>query len=719
MSMEVKTPSEVASELFITKRFDELIPFLSTFLKANEAWAQVLMGYCYQDGNGVEADRFVARHYFELAANQNDPQGQLLFGHYLLFEGDVELGRSVLRDAFDAGLHSAAGYIAQSYFNQCDAPGSFSFQRGIEWLTKAAESGDAAAMHQLGWIIGERRDDNSLAEALRWFEQASDLGCENSAFNAGLAYADGRGGHIDYAKARHYYSIAAEAGLTNAIHNLGVLYCDGKGGGVDKEAAFNCFNTAAAQGSFLSSQSLSKMFAAGDVKNIAPNRSLELAWIMIAEQQATDLGHIESSILATKRQLLLELSDDERYSAIAILGVIGETNPRWVSTILADQYESGGILEPDPEKSNFWRKRAEVDSAAPNRQAASLRTHTDLLSLPKTTQAFVDWLPRLGFSEQQIHGLFVLVGLYAGAPISQEEMEKLMAALDVVIPIDRTVIIDHLVREFFEEYLRPIEEFCYRSGFEFSFKPIKMGDDMDPMYLFNPRDHGLLENSITSVNTLLDASRLFSSLLTALGESTCRQERSLKEAYVAGIYQIQGMAQIDHSVAQQLRHTIQASLPLVIGQVFSAITQNTLDYTMDCERVQVALLSLVGGMKEEYARHIWSFQSALFYHEQQRIKGIDDLDPESWHRWVVDCARAFGGAYPSQIAPFSKSGLTLIATPEWGTSISRFEICDQFISDNWAYSSTGIRSGLELLEYKALVVHAVYASLAMDGEIVH
>lgn len=719
MSMELKTPSEVASELFITKRFDELIPFLSTFLKANEAWAQVLMGYCYQGGNGVEADRFVARHYFELAANQNDPQGQLLFGHYLLSEGNVELGRSVLREAFDAGLNAAAGYIAQSYFNQSDEPGSLSFQRGMEWLTKAAESGDAAAMHQLGWIIGERGDDNSLAEALRWFEKASDLGYESSALNAGLAYANGRGTRIDYAKARHYYSIAAEAGLTNAIHNLGVLYCEGKGGGVDKEAAFNCFNAAAAQGSFLSSQSLSKMFAAGEVKNIAPNRSLELAWLMIAEQQAMDSGHIESSILSSKMQLLLELSDDERYSAIAILEVIGETNPRWVSTILADQYESGDIVEPDREKSNFWLKRVEVDSVAPNTQASSLETHTDLASLPKKTQAFVDWLPRLGFSAQQIHGLFVLVGLYAGAPGSQGEMEKLMEALDVVIPSDRTAIIDHLVSEYFEGYRFPIEEFFYRSGYESSFKPIKIAEDMDPVYLFNPRDHGLLENSVTSVNALLDASRLFSSLLTALGESTCRQERSLKEAYAAGIYQMQGMAQIDYSVAQQLLHIIRASQPLVIGQVFSAITQNTLDYTMNCESVQVALLGLMGGINEEYARHMWGFQSALFFHEQHRIEGIDDLDPESWHRWVVDCARAFGGAYPSQLAPFSESGVSLRGIPEWRNSISSLENCDQFIAENWAYSCTDIRSGLELLEYKALVVHSVYASLTSDREIVH
>ena len=717
--MDTQDPRYSAYKLFIDGEYDQLLDIIDPYLKKKESWAQAIMGKCYRGGHGVDLDLSIARHYFELAANQNDPQGQLLFGHHLLFEGNVELGRSYLNDAFDAGLPSAAGYIAQSFFNESDDPDSSSYQSGVDWLVKAAEAGDAAAMHQLGWIIAEKGDAESLTEALSWYEKASDLGYENSALNAGLAYANGRGTDIDYEKARHYYAIAADAGLTNALHNLGVLYCDGKGGDVDKDSAFNCFNAAAAQGSFLSSQSLSKMFAAGEVKNIAPNRSLELAWLMIAEQQAKDLGHIEPSILASRKQLLQELSDDEKYGAISILGVIGETNPRWVSTILADQYESGDIVEPDPEKSDFWREQVEANSADSNGQEDSLTTDTDLASLPKQTQAFVDWLPQLGFSEQQIHGLFVLVGLYAGSPISQEEMDQLMEALDVVIPNDRNAIINHLVSDYFEEYQLPIEEFCYRSGFEFSFRPIKVFEDMEPVHLLNLRDHGLLENSVTGIDKLLDASRLFSSFLTALGESTYRQERSLKEAYLAGIYQMQHMAQIDHSAVQQLRHIIRTTRPLVIGQVFSAFTQNSLDYTMNCERVQVALLSLMAGMNEEYARHLWAFQSALFFHEQQRITGVDELDPEGWHRWVVDRARAFGDAYPTQLAPFSRSGVTLNRTPEWRNSIGIFEMCDQFISEGWAYSFTDIRSDLELLEYKALVVHAVYASLTISRESVH
>ena len=714
--MENKTPNEIAHQLFIDEKFDELNAYLVPYLKANDAWSQVLMGYCYQLGNGVDIDKSVARHYFELAASQGDQQGQLLLGRMLLIDGDLSLGREYLIKAFDQGSKIAAHYISQSYFSESSDPATKTYAEGVAWLKHAAEGGVADAMHQLAWLLGEKDDSNSLAEALSWYRKAAEQGYEKSALNAGLAYAYGRGTEINYAKAREYYSIAAEAGLTNAIHNLGVLYCEGKGGDVDKEAAFNCFNAAAAQGSFLSSQSLSKMFAAGEIRDIEPNPSLELAWLMIADQQAKELGHTESSIIARKKQLIDELSGDEKQGAITTLEVLGETQPRWVSDILAEQYESGDIVGRDQEKSAFWRNQIEVNSLIPEDQAAALTTDTDLSSLPKLTQQLVDRLPHLGFSEQQIHGLFVMVGLYVGTPRTAEEYKDIHSAIQKALPHEQNVVINHLVDDFFEEYQLPLEEFCFRSGYDFEFRPIELIKGVDPAHLLEPRDHCLLDTEVRGIQKLIDASRLFQSFLTALGDSTYRQKRSIKEAFLAGIYQMQHMAQIDLSAVQQLGQVIATSSPLIIGHVFRAITHGSIDYTLGCEDEQIPLYTLMGGMGEDYAQQLWAFQSHLLFHGENRIEGVAGLDPERWHYWVLDRAKAFSDAYPDQLVSFSKSSATLFGVPEWGETVNSFKECDDFIQTAWGFSAETLHNDMELLEYKALMIHAVYASLTISRE---
>ena len=714
--MSTKTPHEIAFNFYSEGNYKELINFITPYVKTKDSWAEALLGQCYKTGAGVEEDLAVARHFFELSAKQNDPQGMLLFGHHLLFEGYVEEGRRYLEAAYNAGLLEAADYLARSFLHNTEDQSSIAFELGLKWLQISVEAGNLDATHQLGVITGERGDVESLAQALVLYEKAANQGYISSAHNAGLAYANGLGTEIDYEKARYYYAIAADAGLTSAIHNLGVLHCEGKGGDTDKEAAFNCFNSAAAQGSFLSSQSLSKMFAAGEVKDIPPNKSLELAWLMIAEQQAKELGQIQPSIISAKKQLLQKLVEDEKISAISILEVIGETTPKWVSSVLSDQYKSGDIVEVNPKKAEYWQNRIDDPSKPQGENTAGLSTDADLASLPKPTQKFIEWLPKLGLNEQQIHGLFVLVGFYTGTPRTAEELAEVITPIQQVLPHDRDTIINHMVDEFFEEYQFPLDEFCHRSGYEFELRPIQVIKDMDPIYLLKLQDRGLLDPSVHNIEKLTDASRLFQSFLSALGESTHRQNRSIKEAFLAGVYQMQHMGQIDLFAVQQISNLISTSAPLVIGHALQAITQNTIEYSLSCEVEQIPLHRLISGMNHDYVLQLWEFQRVLFFHNEQRIKGVAELDSNGWHKWVSDRARAFSDAYPTQLVGFSRSGTTLVNVPLWEEEVDNFSRCDEYIDFVWGFSSTKIRNSMELLEYKALMIHVIYASLTISRE---
>ena len=140
--METSTPHEYAYSLLSEGKYEELIDFVTPHVKAKSSWAEAILGQCYRMGEGVEQDLAIARHYFELSANQKDPQGHLLFGHHLLFEGQVEEGRAQLEAAYQADAMPAADYLAQSFFNESDKPGTAAFTLGLRWLEKSAEAGN-------------------------------------------------------------------------------------------------------------------------------------------------------------------------------------------------------------------------------------------------------------------------------------------------------------------------------------------------------------------------------------------------------------------------------------------------------------------------------------------------------------------------------------------------------------------------------------------------
>ena len=709
----------VAAELFSENRHEELIVFITPFLGAKEAWSQVIMGQCCLGGFGLERDTDVALHYFSLSAQQRYPRAQLLLGHLCLQEGNHVQGREWLEEAYNSGFHVAAEYIVQSYLDNSPSPGSSDFESALTWLIKLAEEEDANAMHQLAWMLGEKKDPKSLQAALDWYEKAAGMGNGDSAYNAGQAFERGHGTEIDYEAARKYYLISAEAGLTSALHNLGALNFNGQGGPVDKGAAFKFYNKAAGQGSFLSSFSISKMFAAGEVPNLGSNVGFEFAWILIAEKQAGQLGQRDSGIESRKKQMATALAPEEAADTIFMLEEAGKSLTNCVPEILATLYESGELVEQDVVKAGQWRERIPIFDELKDSAQASLRSPNDLVELPKSTESFVRWLPNLGLDDQQIHGLFVLVGLYVGAPRNEEDLPEIMTSIEKVLPIDRKVELNYLVEDFYEGYDAELAEFCLKSGAEFSFRPITIRDDMDPTYIIRPQDSDLLTPIDGSMEKLADSSRLYLSLLTRLGEPTLRQERSLKESLLAGLFQIGLLAKADVSGAQQIAEVLSYKKPLLIGQLFNAICYDSIDYCSKCEVEQVALLNLMSSMKSEYVQQMWVFQAYVLFQDQQRSPDSVDLNPEEWHAWVFRRAEAFSLAHPDQLVPFSQSGVTLVDVPTWGVDLHSFQRCDSYIDLVWGFSATKLVNPVDTLEYKALMLHVIYASLAISREAKH
>lgn len=117
------------------------------------------------------------------------------------------------------------------------------------WYRKAAEHGDPVAQHNLGYFCAEGRGvPKDSAEAIKWYRASAEKGCAPAQYNLGCAYHDGTGVDQDYAEAAKWFGKAAEQGLAGALCNLGGCYLRGHGVPQNMSQAVEYYRKAASQG---------------------------------------------------------------------------------------------------------------------------------------------------------------------------------------------------------------------------------------------------------------------------------------------------------------------------------------------------------------------------------------------------------------------------------------------------------------------------------------
>jgi len=175
----------------------------------------------------------------------------------------------------------------------------------------------------------------------------------------------------------------------------------------------------------------------------------------------------------------------------------------------------------------------------------------------------------------------------------------------------------------------------------------------------------------------------------------------------------------DTKGSRQLSILLTDCLPLTIGQGFNALKNNTLEYFAGLLNLQVPLLTLMGGISQQFAGQMWDFQSALFFNDQKPLNGAEEASASEWHKWVLERAKSFDKTYPSELLPFSESGVILEQPLAWGYDVNDFSTTDQYIYKVWGYDSSDLRGYIELAEYKACLIYAVYASITSSRELTH
>ena len=156
----------------------------------NDADAQIDLGVCYQNGDGVEGDMAKSAEWFRKAAEQGHAVAQILVAQ------NYSMGLGVNRD------------MAES----------------AKWYRKAAEQGIASAQFTLGTYFfegtGVKKD---YEEAVKWWRKAAEQDYSTAQFNLGGCYYEGLGVEKDKAEAMKWFRLAAENGEEDAQEALEML----------------------------------------------------------------------------------------------------------------------------------------------------------------------------------------------------------------------------------------------------------------------------------------------------------------------------------------------------------------------------------------------------------------------------------------------------------------------------------------------------------------
>ncbi|MEM7464302.1 MAG: peptidoglycan-binding protein [Pseudomonadota bacterium] len=138
----------------------------------------------YTEGEGVNRDLSEASKWYELSAGADYAPGQYRY----------------------------ANFLEKGHGGNSDIAGA------AKWYQKAAENGNALAMHNLAVLYTSGLVDGTpnMKKAIDWFEKAAALGVKDSQVNLGIINAQGLGLTADLTEAYKWFAIAAKGGDTDA-----------------------------------------------------------------------------------------------------------------------------------------------------------------------------------------------------------------------------------------------------------------------------------------------------------------------------------------------------------------------------------------------------------------------------------------------------------------------------------------------------------------------
>jgi uncharacterized protein len=178
---------------FERKEYETALKILQPLAIKGNAKAQNLIGFMYDEGEGVPRNYEEAVKWYHKAAEQGDGDAQFFLG--VMYQD----GKGVLQNYAEA----------------------------MKWYRKAAEKGDMKAQFILGSMYqdgkGVPQDDK---EAVKWYRKAAERGDVDSQLFLGNMYQDGKGVTQNYVLSYLWFNLASLNWPRNEENNANQLRDD-------------------------------------------------------------------------------------------------------------------------------------------------------------------------------------------------------------------------------------------------------------------------------------------------------------------------------------------------------------------------------------------------------------------------------------------------------------------------------------------------------------
>lgn len=137
-------------------------------------------------------------------------------------------------------------------------------KQGLGFLLQAAGQNHSGAMFEAGLAYARGRGTSrDYVRAASWFEKASAMGNAGAQFNLGYMYYAGVGIPGNDAKAMHYLMLAAKQDIARAQSLVGELFQTGRGTSVNYREAAHWYQQAADKNDFAGINNLGVMYRQG------------------------------------------------------------------------------------------------------------------------------------------------------------------------------------------------------------------------------------------------------------------------------------------------------------------------------------------------------------------------------------------------------------------------------------------------------------------------
>jgi TPR repeat protein len=216
-----------------SKKVDSKKKFRSYLRKARKFGnpnAQLIVGFSYFFGVGVDENKTEATRWLEQSASKENEEAQLLLGSlYLAYFQDETKAFDWLLKAAGQKNKFAQFWVGGLYFKGLGV--AQNYEEAIKWWEKAAAQGDNFAQTKLGDVyakgLGEARDE---VKAVEWWRIAATQGKNDKAqYRLGVAYSKGKGVPPNDSEAFKWWHLAAKQGHVGAQYRVGLAYYTGQG----------------------------------------------------------------------------------------------------------------------------------------------------------------------------------------------------------------------------------------------------------------------------------------------------------------------------------------------------------------------------------------------------------------------------------------------------------------------------------------------------------